>query len=487
MTGSAQRKPAQTEGKSDHQRVVELMKEMGSKDGYNPIPPPQHQWQMGKGEAPLHRMWAWMCAHTIAWGHRSPYAVSRDGKELHVEHIAADLEMDEANAYATWRKGVVKGLWRSGAKAEGSRRLFLCGEVRPEPETEPEEPDDPNGLNCLYKQLDAHIVLQIKDWSPERLKTVLTRLDAEDELDKAVTAAVMAAKRSIIRQRKDNVWTQEGVKPNPPQEHIKKTETPEEAEARRKRFLPLIPALELFVQTVSNSVQTSELSQYAPTNGSVQPTSADSYLIDKSVSEKARDRASSSILNASHGRENGPDLDGEKSVNEQYTPKQAESAKKTAPASPKPTQAQKSKPSAAQNEEALKLAKALELDLHAAQQIIHAVRAVDPKILLREIVGLGIAKLNDWKHQIRAGKVDNVPGRLIASIPTAALGGLRDTVRERAQRSVEKDLEYARLVVDDEEASPEDRKREELKIPELEAELEVLTAPHGGRAKGAGR
>lgn len=124
--------PAQwKEGLSDFQTTVALMKRMGSKNGYSPIPPPHHQWQRRKGNPPLYRIWSWLCDHTILWGHRSEYAVNKDGQELHIEHIAKDLAMDEGNVRRDWKEGVERGLWRNGTKAEGPAGSFILTATSP--------------------------------------------------------------------------------------------------------------------------------------------------------------------------------------------------------------------------------------------------------------------------------------------------------------------------------------------------------------------
>lgn len=472
--------------RTDFQEAYALMKAMGSTSGFDPIPPDQHKWQMAAGEDPLHRIWSWLCAHTIHWGHRSPYAISKEGDELHLENIATDLGMDEANVRRYWREGLEKGIWRGGTRAEGTRRLYLAGKTPP-----PKNVTLVNEKECTdfserrINNLPTHIRKQIVDWDTSRQQALADEFAREDELEERTFATLQAATRNIIGQRKDNVCTRHGVKWDR-QEHTKKTETPEEAAARRGRVQPILPFLESFVQTISTSVQTEETSLYNPSAESVQPTSADRILIEKSLPEKTRASASSSILNASHPRAVDQGLDGEKPVNELYAPGKPDAAAKRVTTSPKPTQAQNPKQAAAETEAAGQIAKALDLDLDAGRQIVSGCRALDSRITPREMIGLAHAKLKQVRQQIRDGKV-NIPGYLITAVPKAALGGLRDSIREKVQRDIEKDLDYARLVADDEEASREDRARSRRDIPELESELELLTAPAGGRAKGAGQ
>jgi hypothetical protein len=114
-----------------------LAKAMGSKRGYDPMPPDQHEWQRTEGEPPLYRLWSWLCAHTIAYGHRSPFAVTemakdhRDayipgsGRPRTLAHAAKDLGMDIGQASRVWKDGEERGLWHR----DGSRHLYLNGDV----------------------------------------------------------------------------------------------------------------------------------------------------------------------------------------------------------------------------------------------------------------------------------------------------------------------------------------------------------------------
>src|SRR5512132_958284 len=74
-----------------------LMRAMGSTKGFDPMPPDQYLSYQDKRYPLKIRFWAWLCAHTIRLGHRSPWAVGRKGQELHIEHAAADLDVDVAN------------------------------------------------------------------------------------------------------------------------------------------------------------------------------------------------------------------------------------------------------------------------------------------------------------------------------------------------------------------------------------------------------
>src|SRR5579872_4893491 len=212
---------------SEYQRVRLLMKEIGSSSGFDPIPPDQHAWMLDPTQPPLQRMWAWMLAHTIHWGHRTAYATDKrsdgrqPGRELHMEHIAADLkdvdgrEMDLANAYRIWRRGVERGIWRDGTAEEGLRRLYLTGKVPKFSSTGKEIVCTDNFPRSIQNQINN------LDWPVEKQLQFRERWGLENELQGHVQAALIAANRSVFTERQDNILTEFGLEPIH-QEHTKK-------------------------------------------------------------------------------------------------------------------------------------------------------------------------------------------------------------------------------------------------------------------------
>ena len=254
--GEARPKQAQ----SEYQRVNALMKEIGSPNGFDPLPPDQHRWMMDPNVPPLQRMWGWMIKHTVHWGHRSPYAISQQqGHELHIEHAAKDLGMDVANAHHTWKKGVDRGLWRNGQPSEGPRRLYLTGKV-------PKSQQSGDGKLSVQTIFPVHILKQIKDWTPERRNALRDSLEAEIRFEKDVQAALIAANRAIFINRQDSIYLAQGVKPEH-QKHTKRTETPADIDTRHTRITPILASIQLYVQTIQKSVQSS--SKSVQTNASL--------------------------------------------------------------------------------------------------------------------------------------------------------------------------------------------------------------------------
>jgi hypothetical protein len=270
---------------TDHQQIVNLMKQMGSRAGYNPMPPDQHRWTMGKKRGPLYRFWGWMCDHTLSYGHRSPYAVDANGSERHIEHAAADLEMDLANTYAYWRKGINLGLWRNGTAEEGKRRMFLCGEVIPKVDEDDEDERQPsNGL-------PPAIVAKVKEWSAETQREFWSTWAIRKTVRDTSLRELMAAAREILDRDDDEHLKTWGIQRNR-QEHSPKNMPPEELQARQERIQKILPDLEKHVQTVQAFVQPQESAPYnGGYNGSAPAASLLTSEKDRELPENNNNRA----------------------------------------------------------------------------------------------------------------------------------------------------------------------------------------------------
>lgn len=291
---------------------TKLMKAMGA-PSFNPIPPAQHQWQQGKDQPLLHRIWSWMCAHTIDFPCRSPYAIDnqRDGNDLYIEHCTRDLEADEANVRRAWRDGVQRGLWRNGTAAEGKRRLYLCGTVTPQTPT-PDPEEDPE--KSLYKPLPAYISKQTKDWPKEKQEQFRAYycpfMEITDEAEALAIAEAVAIIRGRFRDHHDAGIRQWGIEANR-QEH-KNGKSPEEAAARAARATIIEPRGEKFVQTFFDYVQSTKTAVY---NGSVQSPESAASLLPQRTTREGPEAGGRDSGNGSSSRSESPvPVDGKKSV-----------------------------------------------------------------------------------------------------------------------------------------------------------------------------
>ncbi len=305
-----------------------LMKAMGAKS-FDPMPPDQHKWQAAKGEPPIHRIWSWLCAHTIHWNgqERSPFAIDKEGNELYLEHLAKDLwgpgEVNLANAKQHWHDCKARGVCRNGTKEEGRRRLYLCGEVIP---AKPDQSADPE--KSMYILIPDQILKKTKDWPPEKQEKFRVWWNGWAPTQKLVSdtaqAEVVAAARSILDRGYDSALAEWGLPPNR-QEHTN-GKSPEEIEARQKRLDSLLPTIEKYVHTVAESVQTQKTTTY---NGAVQTQSASATLLPSENTREEREPQQSGSSKSGSQSSSGPvSQGGKKPIKQLPVPPASEPAPK---------------------------------------------------------------------------------------------------------------------------------------------------------------
>lgn len=119
--------------------VSALMAEMGSLKGFDPMPPDQYLYFLGKKEPPLQRLLAMVRACTVQRGRRSAHCVDERGKDLRLADLEKLLDMEHGNFKRVMREAIERGLIRVGRAEPGSgqnshnsrhpHRIYLCGSV----------------------------------------------------------------------------------------------------------------------------------------------------------------------------------------------------------------------------------------------------------------------------------------------------------------------------------------------------------------------
>jgi hypothetical protein len=265
----------------------QLMKKMGSKRGFDPCPPDQHEWprKVDKVVRVTHDvivLWSWLAAHTIGLGHRSPYAVDKDGHARYIEDAARDLEWDEGNCRRAWRQGEALNLWRNGAGKQ-SRHLYFNGEVKPIEDDSLFIKAGGEGKHCT-DLLPAYILNGINKLSPEKGRKVRAEYEAEIRFRQSVLADLTATARLVFTQREDTLLARYGIK------KIREVQEPKKARAkengREARVQMLLPEVERFIQAAEQHlVQTFSGSVQPPENGFVQRDSGGASLFSSETTE----------------------------------------------------------------------------------------------------------------------------------------------------------------------------------------------------------
>ena len=273
-----------------------LMLAMGARS-FDPIPPDQHQWQSAPGEPPLHRIWSFMCAHTIHFGHDSPFAVSTDGHVLALRNLATALGMGIENARMYWRLGCERGLWRNGTKAEGQERLYLCGKVRPAAVQQGEE--TANGEICTYL-FPPYVLKWLKDLPVEHREKLISLRQLDIEVRNEVQAELLAAQRVILDDIDDTHFREWGLPEKKRQGHKPRQAVPD-ASDRQKRIRVILPEVEKYVHMVASVVQTRKIEL---SKSQVDAAQTGATLLPQKPPEKKETRASAPS-SGSHSHQEG--------------------------------------------------------------------------------------------------------------------------------------------------------------------------------------
>lgn len=182
-----------------------LVKAMGSKRGYDPMPPDQYEWQAAKGEPPLLRLWSWMCAHTIAFGKRSAFAVREDGRIARLADAAKDLELSIQVISDVWAFGARKGLWH---RDEGTPGLYLNGRVT----AGQIEWANKERTKLLCTNLSRPELAEIKGWPKERQEAFWGLWKPALAYRSRYEAALIAEAREACDELEDNIRRQFALK-----------------------------------------------------------------------------------------------------------------------------------------------------------------------------------------------------------------------------------------------------------------------------------
>jgi len=296
----------------EHSRVLDLMKEIGSPDGYEPMPYSQIRRFMDKGESEANRVWGCLAAHTLRKGHWSAYAikVARDGTvvELHTRHFAEILGIDPASVRRGWRQIVAEGRARNGSVAEGVERMYIRGDVPPPQLGEEKAQEDSTKL------ISASILKQIKDWPQERVLEFTAWWQQRARLQKIVPADLKLLGERILAEEWAAGVRGWGLKPT--QQGPRDCLDPSAKAEREGRLEALEPEIKKFVLSSWQSVQDGKATPYSRQNGAKLPAVS---LLPERTPRKETEQAGSLLTPSPTPNPTLPG-EGKKLVKEQYAP-----------------------------------------------------------------------------------------------------------------------------------------------------------------------
>lgn len=451
IAGSEQAKaPLQAERDNGPSPIDQLMRDLGA-TRWDPTPVDQHDFFLDEipGESPLQRALAWMRAHTIRRGRSKAYAVDENGKELHIERMAADLNWKVKWAQEVWRVGERHGLFRR--EKEFPSRMYLNGKVtRVSSRIESFEHRKRNRCtaDCSPFVLPAYLVRQMANWRPQRRTEVEALLERQHHWKEMVMRDGVAALRAITEQRDDRLLRYLGLEK---QQHPKRREPPETvrvdllvepdffsaAEATSGSGPAVVqPAPSLVpppqtpdVEWLASAVVQSGLYEGNWTSGHQSGATVHCPQQGAQVMAGEADKAAEGVpplkpLETTRGDEDPP------SSSSALVAETSEATTTTGTRSAAETETTQSPPP--EHTPSQQVEQALSLDSEAARRLLEGCWKEDPLITPREIVLLAETKLQQVRGLIRQGKIGDIPGFLITSVPKAVNGELRQAIRKEA-------------------------------------------------------
>ncbi len=259
-------------GKSNGSHLETFAKEIGSTKGLDPIPPDQYLTYQDKRYRPDQRLWSWLLSHTIRLGKRKAWAVNDVGKELTLQHAAADLGMDDANVRQAWRD-----LEADNRVRKDGRKLILAGDFK--------LPAKIKRSEVCTNLFPPYILKQLNAMPLAKRRAIETSYRSECDAELKYLKEATAAVRGIFTPRKDTILQTAGVKliredaaKRQTRKNLKSQAAP--ANPLRQIFASAIkPTLQESVQTSADrSVQTQTGGLYTAEKQAVQTNSASASL-----------------------------------------------------------------------------------------------------------------------------------------------------------------------------------------------------------------
>jgi hypothetical protein len=181
----------------------ELMAQMGSENGYDPIPPDQYLYFLNDRD-PLQRLLAYVRSKTIRVRHRSSYCVDEYGNPITLEQIAADFGWSLTHARQTWADAEERGL----VKRDQDDRLCLCGNVPLPPKPNCKLDEAKKNCTVFFPQYLRQQIQQLSKNSQDRLQS---EIQAYTEFEDRLKSDALALAREILEDCEERFFARYGL------------------------------------------------------------------------------------------------------------------------------------------------------------------------------------------------------------------------------------------------------------------------------------
>lgn len=224
------------------------MRSMGSKKGWDPIPPDQYLTYMDKRYETWLRLWAWLLSKTIRPEHFSPHAIDERYNTLTLKDAESGLKASTQKIRDAWAV-----LEAEGRVHREGHELHVHGEVK--------LPDEESAQKVGTERFPSYILLQINKLASEKRTEFEAETERDEAFEKQVLADFTAGVRVIFDQKENTRFERFGLKKRREEHPVKK-----KGDAKRPdRVAKILPHIEEFVQQISfefESVQTPDSSSH---------------------------------------------------------------------------------------------------------------------------------------------------------------------------------------------------------------------------------
>ena len=183
---------------------LQLAQAMGSKKGYDPIPPDNYRYFL-TGSDGVQAVLAWVRVHTIGQGYRSPFAVAKTGgRPLTKADLARHcFQGDRGHACRAWSLAEDSGL----VKTDQNGRLCLCGHVKPAQNGE----ETAKNVLPVQAALPAYLIEKIRSLSQGDQKAITAELTEAHTFRQALERDALSAARNHVDRIEDSILQSYGI------------------------------------------------------------------------------------------------------------------------------------------------------------------------------------------------------------------------------------------------------------------------------------
>lgn len=251
----------------------QLAKAMKTKKGFDPMPPDQYLTYRDRRYPPAVRLWAWIISKTMRLGHRSPFCVDGQGRDLSLSDAYRELGLDRSLA-----RRALKELESEGRVQLQGYRIHLTADFQLKSVEAVIEDLKLERAICT-NHIPPYVLLKLKKLPGYVQKRFWAWREDFEDRSRFAHRELLALQRIIEQREEDTVFAEFGLA----RKHQKK---------RRPDPSPLLPLLE---PVLAGIVQSRNGGSADPEN---QDRTRPASLLTSELNTQRREKARAATANA---------------------------------------------------------------------------------------------------------------------------------------------------------------------------------------------